>query len=81
MAEKDGNVFDRERASLGGQTEGRGRHQEKIVVQYCLSLSGKTTEEELPLKLADKFHNKDVVRRGEKCQFGGGNFIPRFKDS
>ena len=27
-------------------------------------LSGKTTEEELPLKLADKFHNKDVVRGG-----------------
>ena len=34
------------------------------------SVSGKTTEEELPLKLADKFHNKDVVRRGENASSG-----------
>ena len=57
-------------AWVARQERERGRHQEKIVVQYCLSLSGKTTEEELPLKLADKFHNKDVVRRGENASSG-----------
>ena len=41
----------------------------KLLFNIAL-LSGKTTEEELPLKLADKFHNKDVVRRGENASSG-----------
>ena len=46
---------------------GRGRHQRE---NCCLLLSGKTTEEELALNLADKFHNKDVVTRGETVGSG-----------
>ena len=34
------------------------------------SVSGKTTEEELKLNLLDKFHNKDVVTRGETVGSG-----------
>ena len=56
--------------SLGGHT---GRAEEDIKRKLLFNiglLSGKTTEEELPLKLADKFHNKDVVRRGENASSG-----------
>ena len=56
-----------------GQPCRAGQSEEDIKRKLMFNIawvSGKTTEEELPLKLADKFHNKDVVRRGENASSG-----------
>ena len=80
MAEKDGNVFDA-CFSLGGQT---GEREEDIKRKLLFNIASHWVVKPLRKSCRLNWQTNFIIRmllEGGECQFGGGNFIPRFKDS